>query len=270
MRYFLGEWGPHRAADLVHRVKVDLVTGGADGAVGYVIKYVIKHTGSVGGPEVRALVGDAEIPGAKTADVNAVKAWASVWGLRTWQAVGGPPVTVWRLLRRVEGLGVEGVSVPGGLGVAVAAADCGDWAGYIGVQGLSRPGKRWPVCASMSQLRRESVGGTWYSAGRTRYGDDPARVAVGILADTGTASPVSVYVTRYRWVVAGRGFDPLGHVSLTVRGRDDLVCRERGRACDDVEAGSLGSCLDVSKGRCAAGGSKVGCQVDGGARWGSN
>ena len=254
-RYFLGP-GPHRAADLAHRVKVDPVTGGADGAVAYVIKYVIKHTGSVGGPDVRALAGDAEVPTVRTADTMAVKAWASIWGIRTWQAVGGPPVTVWRALRRVEGLGSDGYVVPvGPLGAAIIAADCGDWSEYMRVQGVARTGKRWPVSLSMSSMRRESVGGTWYSADSTRYGDAALKVVVGILAITGPDGPCSVYVRRYRWVVAGRGFcPPLGHVSLTVRGCDGYgsyeafgrdVCRFPGGGgggwcCGDSDGGDLG------------------------------
>ena len=240
MRYYLGP-GPHRPADLAHRVKVDLVTGGADGAVAYVIKYVVKHTGSVGGREVRALAGDDEIPDAKTADTMAVNVWASIWGMRTWQAVGGPPVTVWRALRRVEGLGSDGYVAPvGPLGAAIIAADCGEWSEYVRVQGVARTGKRWPVSLSMSSMRRESVGGTWYSADATRYGDGPAKVAVGILAITGTDGPCSVYVRRYRWVAAGRGFSPLGHVSITVRGEDGGSMGVAGSAFLRVDAGDLG------------------------------
>lgn len=69
------------------------------GAVGYMLKYILKNM------RARAASGDSD-EGEITSEKGAerVEAWATTWGIRQFQQVGGHSVTVWRELRRVDEL----------------------------------------------------------------------------------------------------------------------------------------------------------------------
>ncbi|HFK2923989.1 TPA: replication endonuclease [Aeromonas hydrophila] len=69
------------------------------GAVGYIVKYIAKNIdGYRIGDE-----GDLEAETAATEGARRVRAWASLWGLRQFQPLKGPPVGIWRELRRLPG-----------------------------------------------------------------------------------------------------------------------------------------------------------------------
>lgn len=97
---WLAEYGNEKGA-AVNRVNVKRLTAG--GAAGYVAKYVAKSVGhhaigesldTVQGELLTVQAGD--VPGHRRVD-----AWAATWGIRQFQFLGLPPVTVWRELRRV-------------------------------------------------------------------------------------------------------------------------------------------------------------------------
>lgn len=78
------------------------------GAVGYIVKYIAKNIdGYRVGDE-----GDLEAETAATEGARRVRAWASLWGLRQFQPLKGPPVGIWRELRRLPGRLQEAKGIP--------------------------------------------------------------------------------------------------------------------------------------------------------------
>lgn len=107
----------------LHRVKFQSIDPHKGSAVAYVAKYVAKNVDGfqVGGD----LEADKPTPASETAE--RVAAWASAHGIRQFQQVGGPAVSVWRELRRLRS-GVDGASV---IEACRRAADSGEWDGFI-------------------------------------------------------------------------------------------------------------------------------------------
>ncbi|MFY9477167.1 MAG: replication endonuclease [Aquabacterium sp.] len=105
-----GRWAPlclMEPGALEHRFKAIRMEKG--GASGYIAKYIAKgiddegavgmegHDDEIQGRVVRMEQGDLFGGGARR-----VRAWASAHGIRQFQPIGQPPVTVWRELRRVS------------------------------------------------------------------------------------------------------------------------------------------------------------------------
>jgi len=219
-----------------HRFTVVPIDKSKGTAAGYLAKYVAKNIDAFGVDFV-----DEDLTGKRDPRECAarVDAWASAWGIRQFQQVGGPSVTVWRELRR---LGDE-VQPCAHLEQARAKADVGDWAGYIAAQ---------------------STGPVWLAKSCTgevnRYGEVKAADIVGV------QSSAIVKTTRvHEWRIdrdnrstdfgfekdqgnGGRGLPGDGGVRRGISGASDRGgIREKERArrefsgdCDG-ELGFLGS-----------------------------
>ena len=93
-RYALEEDGDEQGA---HAKRVDFKTmdPALGTAAGYIAKYVAKN---IDGYRL-----EKDLEGHDSLETSArVEAWATRWRIRQFQQIGGPPVTVWRELRRVE------------------------------------------------------------------------------------------------------------------------------------------------------------------------
>ena len=84
-----------------HRVNVKRIEAG--GAAGYMAKYVAKNIGHYDvGDHLDTLDGlDAAVWAGDVQGWQRVDAWAATWGIRQFQALGQPSVSVWREMRRV-------------------------------------------------------------------------------------------------------------------------------------------------------------------------
>lgn len=106
-------------------VKIDWKRGSA---AGYIAKYISKNLDAYG-LNTRATnaeaAGQAELWDTPRAKARRVDAWAACWGIRQFQQIGGPPVGIWRELRRIR----EPLPSPA-IEPYRAAADSGDWRAF--------------------------------------------------------------------------------------------------------------------------------------------
>ncbi len=168
-------------------VKIDWERGSA---AGYIAKYVCKNIdgkktdGESLGEDFDAAGRDA-IEGAAR-----VRAWASCWGIRQFQQIGGPGVTIWRELRRLDDV-KQGELFP-----HWSAADVGNWGRYVETMGGIEVAKKdRPV-----QVWREVLPGKL-----NRYGEQAAKEVLGVeCAGAGVETRIHEWEIRRAGVKKGK------------------------------------------------------------------
>lgn len=152
-------------------------------AAGYLVKYLAKN---ISGERVGA---DLENDKPATETAGRVLAWASCWGIRQFQIIGGPAVGVWRELRRLKDQPEQGELFAAweatGSKEAERAPDWGKFMqaqGGVGIKAKDRPVQLWKL---------EEPGR------RNGYGEEAgARVAGVMCAGRATATRDTLWTIR--------------------------------------------------------------------------
>lgn len=179
-----------------YRVKFEAIDPARGGAIAYVAKYISKNiddAGSVGTEGHFDQQGEQRelIEGGNKA--RRVTAWASAWGIRQFQAIGQPPVTVWRELRRIDAAMAAGGSPRLQRAHAAAHKDGeqrADWKTYMHEQGGAMVGRDYQLRLDLEPEAREG-----------RYGPIEVKLPKGVYdvkrpGETCTS-------TRKRWLQKG-------------------------------------------------------------------
>ncbi len=189
-RWWLKDCGDEAGARQ-HRVKAVLMRKG--GAAGYIAKYIAKNIDDTGidGHRDEAFDGPGQMD-LDGGNATRVESWAAAAGIRQFQALGQPPVTVWRELRRVVEADQAGATAR--LGTAFEAVNRkgtrkASWALYVLAQGGLMRGREYLLRIATETLVRAG-----------RYGDVEAARPVGVY-DVATVYAVATDIGPVRGMV---------------------------------------------------------------------
>jgi hypothetical protein len=206
-----------------HRVDWKPMDPAKGTAAGYIAKYVAKN---IDGHRLeKDLYGNEAIETSQR-----VEAWATRWRIRQFQQIGGPPVTVWRELRRVESVPADAPSFVAKAHNAVnrvAVVEGRDnasvaWDHYVEAQGGVFCGRGYRV--RLATIDAEGV---------SRYGEERAPKVIGITFNEeykvrdarGNWTDVRQMQTiveskRFEWEILRPASHAQGHAPRAVSGLD--------------------------------------------------
>ena len=163
---WMSEYGKEAGA-LIHRYKFKRIDPAKGSAAGYLAKYIAKN---IDGYKVGADHETADKDASESCD--RVQAWASAHGIRQFQQLGGPSVSLWRELRRLRVPVADNAPLEA---ARKAASDESDWAGFVAAAGGIRVGRLGAI-----GLLKETTGEV------SQYGELKAPQIVGVQSACGS------------------------------------------------------------------------------------
>lgn len=142
-QYFMFE-DVHEAGANKYRYKAVFIDPKKGSAAGYIAKYISKNINGNGL--------DSDIDGGEPITASErVNAWANHWGIRQFQQLGGPPVSIWREIRKIGANGLTGI-----IEEVQEAADKASWDRFVKLLG-GVLAKRKQLALSLYKISTDKV-----------------------------------------------------------------------------------------------------------------